>query len=228
LSRVLNGDADLSLEQADAANRFFGHTADESRFFLLLLEKNRAGTTSLRAHFDREISHLAEERERVNMEKRPKAQELLSLEDQLKYYSSWQYSAIHIALSVPRFQTRPALAQELKIPIETVSQILVFLLRTGMAQEKNGRYTIGKTWIHLPPASALVAKAHANWRLRAIESAERFRREDFHYTQVVSLSEDDAKRLTEFIGTLVDQSNQIIRDSKEETLRCLTVDFFSV
>jgi uncharacterized protein (TIGR02147 family) len=228
LSRVLNGSADLSLEQVDSANQFFNHSNDESRFLLLLVEQNRAATPSLKKHFEREIARLLRERERVNVGKETKAGLMLSVEDQLTYYSSWQYSAIHIALSVPKLQNKVALAAELKIPIEAVNYILDFLIRTKMAVQKNGRFEIGNVWIHLPPESVLASKAHSNWRLRAIDSIERSQRNNFHYTQVVSLSNEDAKILLNLMGEFVDQSNTRIRASKEEVVRCLSLDFFSV
>ena len=37
VSQVLNGSADFSSEQAEVLNRFFGHSREESVFFLLLI-----------------------------------------------------------------------------------------------------------------------------------------------------------------------------------------------
>ena len=228
LSRVLNGDADLNLEQADAANSFFGHNSEEARYFLLLVEKARASTDSLKAHFDREISRILHERERISLVGDTPVQKFLSLEDQLTYYSSWQYSAVHIALSVPELQSPLALSKELKVPSVRIEVILEFLVRTGMAVKLGIQYTIGKVWIHLPPESPLIGKHHANWRVRAIQSSESVSRDNFHYTQVVSISREDSKRILGIVSQIVERANEIIRPSKEENLRCLAIDFFSL
>ena len=44
LSMVLRGSADLSIEQADGVNVFLAHSAKESHFFLILVQRARAGT----------------------------------------------------------------------------------------------------------------------------------------------------------------------------------------
>ena len=150
------------------------------------------------------------------------------MEDQLTYYSSWQYVAVHIALSIPRFQTKAALSQELKIPLEQIARILDFLVRTGMAVEAGGKYQIGKAWIFLSPRSPLISKHHANWRFQAVPSAERLSNDNFHYTQVVSISHSDSKRLLDMLSQFVERSHEIIRPSKEEELRCIALDFFSL
>src|SRR4051812_35972113 len=55
MTRILNGDTHLSLEQADFANEALSHSDDESRYFLLLVELARAGTPGLRSRFDRQL-----------------------------------------------------------------------------------------------------------------------------------------------------------------------------
>src|SRR5688500_3076235 len=51
LSRVIERDAHLSLEQAMSLQGPLGHGRGEAKYFLLLVELARAGTQSLRAHF---------------------------------------------------------------------------------------------------------------------------------------------------------------------------------
>jgi uncharacterized protein (TIGR02147 family) len=228
LSRVLNGDADLSLEQADLANRFFAHSEEESRFFLFMVEQNRAGTKTLRDHFDREMRRILDTRERVQMESGVQAKEMLTLEDQNEYYSTWHYSAVHVALSIPSLRTKSALSQELGISLKRVAEILEFLVRTRLARETGGKYEIGKVWIHLNPRSPLACRHHMNWRLKATSSSGRMSREDFHYTQVVTLSREDAQKITNLIAEAVEGCNQIIKPSPEEETRCLAMDFFRV
>src|SRR4051812_4695342 len=54
-AQVLKGGAHLSLEQAEAANEFLGHSEEEGAFLLLLVQLARAGTLKLRQRFHREV-----------------------------------------------------------------------------------------------------------------------------------------------------------------------------
>lgn len=56
VSQVLNGDAQFSLEQGELINRFLGHTKDQSSFLLLLIQYERAGTSTLKIHFDEQLN----------------------------------------------------------------------------------------------------------------------------------------------------------------------------
>lgn len=58
VSHVLNGNAHLSSEQAEAASRFLGLSRAETRFFLLLVEYTRAGTESLRSLLREELDEV--------------------------------------------------------------------------------------------------------------------------------------------------------------------------
>src|SRR3989338_9747663 len=50
VSQVLHGHADLSLEQACLASEYFGHTKEECRYFLLVVQLGRAGSAKLKSH----------------------------------------------------------------------------------------------------------------------------------------------------------------------------------
>src|ERR1700733_19454 len=62
VSQVLNKGAHFSLEQADELSRFLGHTKDEGNYFLLLVQVERAGTTSLKNKFKDQIEVIREKR----------------------------------------------------------------------------------------------------------------------------------------------------------------------
>ena len=54
ISQVLTGVANFSLEQAEMLNTLFNHSEAGGEFFLLLVERARAGTSSLEKFFDSE------------------------------------------------------------------------------------------------------------------------------------------------------------------------------
>src|ERR1700733_4662067 len=60
VSQVLNTSAHFSLEQGLRIARFLNLDKEESQFFILLLEENRAGTEDLRDFFSGQLDLLRE------------------------------------------------------------------------------------------------------------------------------------------------------------------------
>src|SRR5438876_832579 len=97
LSKVLNGDADLSLEQALKACEHFRLSEDESQYFMLLVSHARAGDTTLRQHFKKQIEQMRSKN--VAVEQKIKVGEFITEKDQQVYYGHWYYMAAHIAVA---------------------------------------------------------------------------------------------------------------------------------
>lgn len=226
ISQVLHGKAHLSLEQADRLNSYLGHSKEESAFFLLLVQHERAGTVSLRRHFQDLIDE--ELKRRLIVTHRLGEQTKLSLADQSRYYSSWHYSALHIALTIPELGSPDALAQHFKLPMKKVNEVLRFLLNVGLAKEVGGRLLTGPAIIRLGNDSPNIQRHHANWRQQATESLDREDLGDLHYSGVISLSEKDALKIKDRLLDELKANLKIVRDSPEEKLFGFCVDFFDM
>jgi uncharacterized protein (TIGR02147 family) len=225
ISQVLHGNAHLSLEQSQALNEFFGHTKEEGQYFLLLVQKDRAGTVSLRRHFEEQLQSMLQRR-MVLTERLGKKQEL-SKEDQIRYYSSWHYAAIHMALTVPELQNAKALSEYFRIPIKKVTSVLDFLNKAGLARHtETGSFQTGKLLIRLGNDSPNILRHHSNWRQQAMDSLDREEIGDLHYSAVVSLSKKDAIRIKDRILEWLEKDLEIIKDSKEEEIYSYCIDFF--
>ena len=225
ISRVLNGGAHFSLEQAYALNGFLGHSEEEAEFFILLVSYARAGTQPLEKFFLRKINEILNRR--LILKERFKIKMKLSFEDQAKYYSSWHFAAIHILLSIPQFQTKQVIAEYLRLPSSKVSEALNFLIQSRLVIREGERFKIGKNRIHLGSDSPLIAKHHLNWRLKAIQNIEN-EEEDLHYSSIVSISKDDLYKIKTNLIKTIEEFNDTVKKSKEEKLQCFTLDFFSV
>lgn len=226
LSRVLNADAHLSLEQADAMSQFLGHDADESRGFLLLVQIARAGTESLRRQFTEQLRELTQKK--LTLKTKLQGQESLSPEDQHRFYSHWYFSALHALISVPTLQTKVALAARLRLPLAVISEALEFLESRGLAVRDGERYSTGPRHLHLSKESPYVGAYHTLWRLRAVNSIEVPRANDMHYTLALSISEADALLLKSRILNFIDEQLKMIAKSKEETALGLNIDLFEL
>lgn len=225
ISQVLHGNAHFSLEQADLLNSFFAHSKEEANFFLLLVQKDRAGTASLRHYFDEQLQEIL--RKRMVLTERLGKRSELKNEDQTYYYSSWHYAAIHIALTIQELQTVKALSEYFKLPIKKVNLVLDFLVRTGLAQTSDGfSFRVGASLIRLGNDSPNIFRHHSNWRQLATESLDREEIGDLHYSSVVSLSRKDALKIKDRILDWLKKDLEIIKESKEEELYSYCIDFF--
>jgi uncharacterized protein (TIGR02147 family) len=224
VSRVLHQEAHFSLEHALMANKFLGHSEEESDYFLLLVQKAKAGTRELEMHFEKQIAKILERRqviaERIQVTKN------LSAEDQMTYYSAWYYSAIHMMLLVPRWREVESLANYLQLSKDLVQKALEFLVRTGLAKVDGGEYLNGASRIHLGKNSPILPRHHANWRMRATQAMDRSSSEDLFFSGPIALSEKDAAHIRELIMKFLEESEKIIRPSPEEAVFCLDIDYF--
>jgi uncharacterized protein (TIGR02147 family) len=226
ISQVLRKDPNFNLEQAIKLNRFWEHNKAEGRFFLLMIQYARAGTRELEEYFVDLMEEIVEKRH--NLKERLDIEDSLDDINQHIYYSVWYYAAIHILISIPEYQTPQAISERLKLPIEKVQDVLEFLQKTGLAVQEGVGYTIGKTRIHLAKDSIQVLRHHNNWRSRAVIAIDRNMNDDFHYSNVLSMSHKDIPRIREILIKAIEDCRAIIRESNEEELLIWNMDLFQL
>jgi uncharacterized protein (TIGR02147 family) len=227
MSQVLHGKAHLSAEQAERLSRHLHHSPEEKNFFLLMLSKDRAGTTELKNFYQQQMDLILEKRlnvkDRLALEKNK-----LSEEERAIYYSSWQYAAIHIALTVPELQTREALVQHFQISHERLDVVLDFLVKVGLAETTKTGFVTGLNHIFIDRNSPFIFNHHANWRAQAVESLEKEKIQDLHYSGVFSLSRDDIQKLKDRTLEHIKANLDTVLASKEEEICVYTIDFFNL
>ncbi|MEO5668013.1 MAG: TIGR02147 family protein [Bdellovibrionota bacterium] len=226
VSQVLYGNADFSLEQAESLSDFLNHTSEEKLYFLLLIQKDRAGTQRLEKHFYDQIQSIRDKR--LVLTERLGASHTLSSENQAAYYSSWHFSAIHMALTIEGMTTASHISAYLGIPPVRVNEVLEFLCKAGLAEKNHSRYSPSVEHVRLGKASYNILKHHSNWRNKAIESLEYETLSDLHYSAVVTLSKIDALALKESILDFIKESLKTIRASEGQEICALNLDFFSL
>ena len=226
LSQVMKGNAELSPEQAVAANLFLNHGPQEGRFFLNLVLKSRAGTKELRDFYQQELRKLLDER--LMIQNRIKANRSLTEEDQIRYYSSWHFAAIHVLVSLSAFRTKQTIAKALNISSRIANEALEFLVGIGILKMEADEYRTGETSLHLNANSPLIQKHHSNWKIRILQSLDQFNERDLHYTSVVSCSHEDLKKVKEIMIQSVQKIRAIIKESKDETVAAYTFDLIGL
>lgn len=223
-SQVIHSHIHLTPDHALALAEYLNLSKTESKYFCLLVDLARAATPKLKRNIQEELSDLKKQNE--NLSQRFKKQSVEPGERELLYYSAWYYSAAHVLLTIPKFQSTEAISQKIGLPAAQVQKILHDLERQNFIKRD------GKKWlhvvgdIHLPKKSLLNVVNHQNWRTQAVLQSQRPESDGVHYTSVASLSAKDFEKIKSQILELIDQSRKIISDSPEEELACLTLDWF--
>jgi uncharacterized protein (TIGR02147 family) len=225
ISRVIGGDAELSQEQAIAACEFFKLDSLETEFFLHLLNYNRAGSAHLRSFYKKKLDAVINKK--LQISERVVA-ETLHKADQVKYYSDWITSAVHVVTGIEKFRSVKAISGRLRILEERVLRSLEFLENSGLITKNKGNYAIKNPSLHLPKSSELLKTHHANWRIKAIEKLAEESESGFNYTSVLTCSEKDSVKIREIMLEATQKIRSIITSSGDEQIYCMNLDFFEV
>lgn len=226
VSQVLNREPHFSLEQGVRLNQFFDHSEDEGKYFLNLLHFSRASSVDLKQFYKKELNEII--LKNSDIKKRTNIKGGLKEKDQEVYYSSWLYSAVHILVTIADFRTPQSIAKKLNLTKNKTLEICNFLSATGLLVKEGNNYTTGLARIHLSKDSLHIQKHHTNWRIRAINSIEQSLEGDLHFSNVVSMGEKDVVKVRELFIKAIAEARLIIKDSPEEKLQSICVDFFEV
>lgn len=227
ISQVLGNSTEFTLEQGESLNQHLGHKPDECDFFLLLLQKSRAGTPALKRRVESQIERIRERR--LVLKNRLEVKKTISNEHQARFYSSWIYAAVHVALTIRKLQRKEDLAAFFQLEGALVSEVLDFLVSIGLVHQMGGRFVATETRMHLASDSPMISKHHINWRLQSIQSLEKVvPGSDLHYSSVVTIANSDVAKIKSVLIKAIENAKQIIRDSPEEELYSLDLDFFKV
>lgn len=226
ITQVLSGDNHFSLEQAEASARYFSLNKDERDFFLNLVQFNRAGTKSLKLYFDAQLLEL---RERNNLLKtRLKIKETLPANDQAIYYSNWQFSTIHMLLTLDDFNTPNKISERLNLSADRALEVLEFLCRSGLAYKEGNLYKSRNPILHLEKDSPYLPTHHTNWRSKSIQSLDSIKKDDLHYSLTFTIAKKDMPKVREILTQALESCSHVIQASKEDQIAALCLDLFEI
>jgi uncharacterized protein (TIGR02147 family) len=226
ITHILNGNANLSLEQAEALNSFFAHTKEEGQIFLLMVLRDRSGTHTLQSNFQEQIDRILANR--LVLTQRLGQRNKLSEAERAVFYSAWYFLAVQIGLTIPEWRTHEVLAKNLGLTSARAAEILQFLCDIGLVKKEGSEFSPTETQIRLGNDSHHILKHHTNWRIKSIESLEDEGIQDLHYSGVVSLSEADVTKIKNMLLDQLNDNLKVVEGSKEERLYVLNIDFFNL
>jgi uncharacterized protein (TIGR02147 family) len=224
MSQVFNGPRHLTEEQAYSVAEFFGLNSRESFFFLLLVQKERAGSVKLKKLLTEQIQNI--QKDSLKLKSRIVPEKQLTPEQQAVYYSNWLFTAIHTLSSIEEYQTLFALGERLNISIVAIKKAADLLLEYGLCIEQQGKILVGPKSTYIPSDSPLVLRHHSNWRIKALEQMPGDSESNFFFTAPISLSESDFAAIRYELVKFIEQLAKQVESSKSETAACLNLDFF--
>jgi uncharacterized protein (TIGR02147 family) len=224
VSQIFKGDRDLTEEQAFDLADYFGFTDLETKYFLLMVQVQRAGTQRLKQHLKKEMSEIKEKAQ--DLKNRVSREKILTDEAKSIFYSHWYYSGIRLLTSIPSFDNADSIAEKLKLPRSTVVRTLEFLKEYQLVIEEKDKFKMGPRTTHLESTSPHIARHHANWRMQGISKMDSIQPNELFYSGPMALSEEAADWVRAQLVDLIQKVVVKVSDSESERLACLNIDWF--
>lgn len=224
VSLVLSGERDFSIEQGEGLARFLHLNEEETAVLLDLLLMARSGTEESRKYFSSRIQKARTQF--LHLRDRVKIQSDLSDADKATYYSSALFAKVHMYLTIPGDHTAESLAKRFRVTVKRMDGVLRFLSARGLIQEKGGKYFGATKFLFVDRNSPFIGQHHMNWRMDASSSIQAQRDEDLHLSMTFTLSKSDAAELRLRIAQFLDSISGAIKESKEEKLMALCLDYY--
>ena len=133
ISQVLNGPKNISLEQALGIARYFSFTSRQTDYFLLLVQRSKAGSPDLKMHFEQQVQKFRADQMQVtgriaDAESIDEAK-LASYDSDSTNMATWLCTTLNGKHSVQ------SIARRLDITLAETERILEFLLEAGLCQQ---------------------------------------------------------------------------------------------
>ena len=228
ISQVLSGKKEFSMEQSYAIAEYLNLTPEERTYFLLIVQRDRAGTKDYKKHLDLEINKFREAYLKIS--NRIDVHRNLSDEDKAIFYSSWLYMAVWLSTSIKgtNGSTVEDICKKLRLGRKRALLILDFLVAKDLCIYENGFYRMGSQHVHIPNDSPFVVRHHMNWRTKALQRHDQVSEEEIAFSCPVSISKKDFLRLRERVLACIQESIEIAKLSEAEDLAFLNIDWLWV
>ena len=226
ISQVLSKKRDFSLEQGYSLCRYFSFNELETRFFIALLQIQRAGDFELKKYFEKELAAITKEAGQIK--NRVFADTEINDTDKSFLVSTWKPAAILVFTGKEGGVTKDEICDQLGISKDTVDEITERLVDIGLAEQAAGTFKTGFKRLHIPKGSSFLLRHYSNWRLKAIAESDNIDDDEVMYTSVSSISKQDIPRLKKKILDVIADYAKSVSDSPAEQVVCFNLDFFKV
>ena len=224
VSQVFKGERELTLDQAHLLTDFMALTEDEARYFMLLVQKIRAGSVNYKNFLSTQIKELQENNKKLSQ----RIKKQVELDDRARsiFYSDWIYSAIRLLSSIDGYQDIDSIAKKLGLQRERTKLAVDFLIQTGLCKLEDGEIRMGVQRTFLEADSPLIKARQISWRVKGFESMDQKQKNSLYFTAPVSIAKKDVPQVRKILVDTIEKISYVVEESPEEDLACLNIDWF--
>jgi uncharacterized protein (TIGR02147 family) len=228
LAQVLSGVATLSQEQALAFCLWAGLSAEQIEFFLAMLNHERAGSHELRDFYAKKKDQLIERQGKLG---RSLSANRLEEEQQVEFFSQWEYQAVLSALQIPSLHSVGKIAEFLAFSLGQTEKTLRGLKKLGLAEVTKERWKSLQSFVHFHGENPEVRqKFHLSWRLKALEKnfmrPAKAPRENLNFSSLLTLDRAAQEKIRQKIQTVIGEISRDLKEVPSEQLSVLNIDLF--
>lgn len=225
MTRVLNGSVHLTPDQALGISQVMSLNDIEIDYFLRLVDLERASTFQLKRRLQKRIDDLR--REGRQLASSIKMESLVPDKNSIKYYSTWLFSAVHVACMVG-IQTTGDIARQFSIAESLVNEILLDLKEWELVEKDGKKWKATSKNFHLRADHPVSRVAHMVWRNRTIQHLFEGYQDGLHYSAIHCLSMNDMEKIRSELKNNILNCRNIIERSPSEKLAVLCVDWYQL
>lgn len=226
LSQVLNGKVHLTTDQAFGLQLFWELPLGEGQYFLNLVEIARSANQQRIQFLKRQNSELLEELHSI-ASNLGKEEEASKTPDWALYYSSWHYSAIHMAATIKQYNTPIAIANYLSLSESKVEEALLQLQEMGMVAKsaKTGKWFATVQDQFVSKESIDNRHHQKNLRTRLIASPDKDKM-NIHYGGIYSIDPKTAMKIESLLRESILKLRELGKTADSECLYGVHVDLY--
>lgn len=228
ISLVLSGPQDFSADHAIKIAEFLKLDSSEKEMFMTLLQRDRAGTSALRHYYQQQLDRLQEAQAEPKIEVKGAGEIVAQEQDLAQYYGSWIHTAIHMAIHHQKFRTVATLVEETKLKESQVRESIDLLTKLGFARFDRDRVVPADRRFHLGQRSLALRSHHINWRNQAVRSLDDVQPEALHYSLVMNIDEDTARKMREILREAIHKVDGQLDRARIQNVYSLCMDLFQV
>lgn len=180
ITHVLSGRLNFTLEQAIVVTKYFELNANETNFFLALLNYDRAGNSDLKKHYQSQLALLKELSKSTGQSVIDNPDpERLEYEEVRELSSSWIYTALIVKIASNAGTSICKLQNDLQIKKEIISDAIKLLIRRGyVIKDGDSLFKSNKNVSFVCKEIIAHRNMHITWRSKVLHDLQQLKDRD--------------------------------------------------
>lgn len=227
VSKVLNGTAHFSSDQAFLASQFMGMSSLETRYINTLVLLSRTKIKSHRILLEAEIESF--QKEALETKQHLKKQMIEEKSEIFEYYADPIYQIVHMGLLIEKYSREPArLAFELGVSTARISAAIQKLEQLGIVDVSGSKIEVNHQNVHLPRTSRIFKYWRDQSRLFSIHHLQNERDASAYNLAVTfTANEETRKKVRLKLLETIREVEKLVKEAPSEQIYQMNIDLFS-